>query len=99
MIIIKKIKDNEYSLNYKDISLVLAQKEAVGTIDDLLINRYKSLLYTKNENAYIRFMAKFLLKNKDISKYNRIEIMDLGDLLGVSLYVDDISVDRFSIIK
>jgi hypothetical protein len=79
MLRISKV-DEKYEVVCNDISLH-DQVEAVNPIVDMFNNRNKCVLYIKNTNTYIRFMAKFLLKNKSLGGYSGIRMQLLHDMI------------------
>ena len=78
MLKINKV-DRDYSVWHNGVDIE-SQWEAVDPIRDMLNVRRKCLLYIKSNNTYVRFMARFLLKNEGLGKYDKIYMTILGDI-------------------
>jgi hypothetical protein len=95
MLRINKV-DGKHSIICDDKDLQ-AQVDAVNPIRDMLKDRSKCLLYTKNENVYIRFISGFILKNGGLDRYDTIHIISFDDKdnIMVTLLINNEIEQRF----
>jgi hypothetical protein len=94
--IIININDDGYSI-HQDGVIFPDQRESNTVIENMLKDKSKCVLYTKNENAYIRFISGFILKNGGLDRYDTIHIISFDDKdnIMVTLLINNEIEQRF----